>query len=259
MTIGETIRSSIDAMRSSAENAFKPDTVVEIDESPTSDMNEFDGSLPEFRIVLDVMAMKLHEDGSDKVRSVLFGMWFIHFVSMILIVWLSFTVNQSSDRLGLFMIVLQLYFAKILKSLNQMHDKTTAIQSDSRSIQEDIVEISKIYNEKKQEYRNILTSQNYIMVISDLEHRLRNLATYILKDLRMYIDSLRILPLIVNSFLWKSPHYKKYLERDAVNEAVRIINRHVDRKVSKYIKSQSGSTDTKLQQVATSGSNCDAS
>ena len=61
MTIGEVIRSSIDAIRSN------PDTVVEIDDSPTSDMNEFDGSLPEFRIVLDVMATKLHENGSDKV------------------------------------------------------------------------------------------------------------------------------------------------------------------------------------------------
>lgn len=253
MTIGGKIRSSIDAMRGSpSDRAFQTDTVVEIDSSPTSDMNEFDGSLPEFRSILDVMATKLHENGSDNVRRVLFGMWFVHFVSMILIVWFSFTTNQGgdSDRLGLFMIVLQLYFAKILKSLNQMHDATTAIQSDSRSIQEDIVEISKIYNEKKQEYGIILTSQNYIIVISDLEHRLRNLATYILKDLRMYMDSLKTIPLIVNSFLWKSPHYKKYLERDAVNEAVRIINRHVDRKVNKCIKSQTGSTDTQLQQVA---------
>jgi hypothetical protein len=244
MTIPEVVRRSLDV--------FKMDTIIDVNDSPSSDISDFEGSLPEFKIVLDKMATKLRSDGIDKIRMVLFGMWFVHLVSMILIIWLSFEASHAgdSDRLGLFMIVLQLYFAKILKSLNQMYDKTMTIQSDSKSIQEDIVEISKMHKEKKKEYVEILTSKNYIMVVSDLEHRLRTLATYILKDIKTYSDSLRVWSLIMNAFFWKSPYYKKYLERDAVEEAVRIINRHIDRKVKKCIESQARESDDKMQQAA---------
>jgi hypothetical protein len=244
MAIMEVVRRSLDI--------FGKDTVIDVNDSPNSDINEFEGSLPEFKIVLDILATKVNDKGIDKIRKVLFGMWVVHFAIMTTIVWLSLKSQAvgTVDRLGLFMIVLQLYFAKILKSLNQMYDKTMAIQSDSKSIQEDIVEISKIHKDKKKEYEKVLTSQKYIMIVSDLEHRLRNLATYILKDLRTYTDSLRTLSLIINAFFWKSPYYKKYLERNAVSEAAHIINRHIDRKVEKCIENQRGKTDSMVQQAA---------
>lgn len=240
--VARAVRKSLDM--------FKIDTIVEVDDSPNSDIVEFEGSLPEFKIILDKMATELNVDGLDRIRRVLYGMWFVHMTSMILIVWLSFSSDNSSDRLGLLMIVIQLYFAKILKSLNQMYDKIMAIQTDSKSIQEDIVEISKIHREKKKDYVDILTSKNYIMVVSDLEHRFRTLATCILKDLRIYTDSLRTLSLIVNSFFWKSPYYIKYLGRDAVEEAVRIINRHTERKVKKCIENQKNEENEKLKEAA---------
>ena len=244
MAIMEVVRRSLDI--------FGKDTVIDVNNSPNSDINEFEGSLPEFKIALDILATKVNDKGVDRIRHILFGVWFVHLASMITIVWLSFrdTNTTGSDRFGLFMIVLQLYFSKILKSLNQMYDKTMTIQSDSKSIQEDIVEISKIHGEKKKEYEKVLTTQKYIMITSDLEHRLRNLATYILKDLRTYTVNLRTLTLIINAFFWKSPYYMKYLERNAVSEAAHIINRHIDRKVEKCIENQRGKTDTITQRAA---------
>lgn len=239
------------AIRKSYDGIFQIDTIVDINDSPKSDINEFEGSLSEFKIVLDVLVTKVRHNGHDKIRAVLFGMWLVHFAIMIAIIWLSFKPQPSggSDRLALLMIVLQLYFAKILKSLNQMYDKTIEIQSDLKSIQEDIVEISKIYKDQKKAYKIVLTDKQYIMIISELEHRFRSLATYILKDLYSYINSIRVLSLIINAFFWKSPYYNRYLERDGVSEAIRIINRHIDRKVDRCIKIKKNEDNTLQQQA----------
>jgi len=243
-------------VRKSYDGIIQEDTIVDINDSPKSDITEFEGSLPEFKTVLDVLVTKIRQNGHDKIRAVLFGMWFVHFAIMITIIWLSFNSQNmgETDRLGLFMIVLQLYFAKILKSLNQMYDKTIQIQSDLKSIQEDVVEISKIYKDQKKAYKVVLTDKQYIMIISDLEHRFRSLATYILKDLYSYINSIRVISLIINAFFWKSPYYNRYLERDGVSEAIRIINRHIDRKVNRYIEIKK-IEDNKIQQQAMQQSN----
>ena len=151
-----------------------------------------------------------------RVRQVLIGVWVINIMCIVPIFVLSFTKKNQGDVIGLGMVVIQLYVAKIIESLNKLYDKLTRIYSESEYIRLRLVEIFSACEEQHRKFPNAairFTVGKYII----------SLSRGILADIADCTKETKITSIIINSFMWKSPHYTKFLDRTFVNDKAIII------------------------------------
>jgi hypothetical protein len=151
-----------------------------------------------------------------RVRKVLIGVWVVNIMFVVPIFVLSFTKKNQADVIGLGMVVIQLYVAKIIESLNKLYDKLTRIYSESEYIRMRLVEIFSACEEHRRNFPNAeirFTAGKYII----------SLSRGILADIADCSKETKIINVIINSFMWKSPLYAKFLDRTFVNDKAIII------------------------------------
>lgn len=152
----------------------------------------------------------------SKVRSVLIGVWVINILSIVPFFIYSILKDSQGDLIGLGMVVIPLYISKIIESLNKVSDKINKVYSESEYIKMRIIEIFNACELRCRECPNEkinYSAGKYIV----------NLSRGILTDLATCDKETKISSLVVNSFMWKSPHYTKYLDRSLVNDKTGMI------------------------------------
>lgn len=151
-----------------------------------------------------------------KVRSVLIGAWVINILCIVPFFVYAILKDSQGDLIGLGMVVVPLYISKIIESLNHMYRKINKVYSESEYIKRRLIEIFDACElrcrECPSEKINYSAGKNIV-----------NLSRGILTDLATCEKETKVSNLIINSFMWKSPHYTKYLDRSFVNDKTGII------------------------------------
>ncbi len=152
----------------------------------------------------------------SKVRSVLIGVWVINILCIVPFFVYSILQESQADLIGLGMVVIPLYISKIIESLNKVSDKLNKVYSDSEYIKLRLIEI---FNACEEQTRKCPNGQ--------LKHSVGkyivSLSRGILADIVTCEKEVKIKSLVLNSFMWKSPHYTKYLDRSFVNDKTMLI------------------------------------
>ena len=120
------------------------------------------------------------------------------------------------DLIGLGMVVVPLYISKIIESLNKVSDKLNKVYSDSEYIKLRLIEIFNACEEQTRKCPNGQIKHSVGKYIVSLSHG-------ILSDITTCDKETKIRNLVINSFMWKSPHYTKYLDRSFVNDKSSLI------------------------------------
>ena len=188
---------------------------------------DIEAGIPESPVNVDEMMVDLMTASTElstakslsshtKVRKVLIGVWVINILCIVPIFVLSFIRKNDGNVIGIGMVVVQLYISKIIESLNKLYDKLTKIYSETEYIKLRLIEI---FNACEDHHRRCpnedikYSTGKYIV----------NLSRGILSDISTCDKETRISSIIINSVMWKSPHYTKFLDRSFVNDKAGII------------------------------------
>ena len=152
----------------------------------------------------------------SKVRSVLIGVWTINILCIVPFFVYSILQDSQADLIGLGMVVVPLYISKIIESLNKVSDKLNKVYSDSEYIKLRLIEIFNACEEQTRKCPNGQIKHSVGKYIVSLSHG-------ILSDITTCDKETKIRNLVINSFMWKSPHYTKYLDRSFVNDKSSLI------------------------------------
>ena len=152
----------------------------------------------------------------SKVRSVLIGVWAINILCIVPFFVYSILQDSQADLIGLGMVVVPLYISKIIESLNKVSDKLNKVYSDSEYIKLRLIEIFNACEEQTRKCPNGQIKHSVGKYIVSLSHG-------ILSDITTCDKETKIRNLVINSFMWKSPHYTKYLDRSFVNDKSSLI------------------------------------
>ena len=152
----------------------------------------------------------------SKVRSVLIGVWAINILCIVPFFVYSILQDSQADLIGLGMVVIPLYISKIIDSLNKVSDKLNKVYSDSEYIKLRLIEI---FNACEEQTRKCPNGQ----INHSVGKYIVSLSRGILADIVTCEKEVKIKSLVLNSFMWKSPHYTKYLDRSFVNDKTMLI------------------------------------
>lgn len=152
----------------------------------------------------------------SKVRSVLIGMWAINILCIVPFFVYSILLDSQADLIGLGMVVIPLYISKIIESLNKVSYKLNKVYSDSEYIKLRLIEI---FNACEEQTRKCPNDQ----IKHSIGKYIVSLSRGILSDIATCDKETKISSLVINSLMWKSPHYTKYLDRAFVNDKSALI------------------------------------
>lgn len=153
-----------------------------------------------------------------RVRKVLIGVWLFNILCILPFFVVSIIHDSQPDLIGLGMVVVPFYISKIIESLHRMSEKITKVYSDSEYIKTRLVEIFDACEMQCKQCPNRQINQ----VVGK---HIVNLSRGILADLITCDKETTIPSLVINSILWKSPHYTKYLDRSFVNDKTDMIRK----------------------------------
>jgi hypothetical protein len=152
----------------------------------------------------------------SKVRSVLIGVWMVNILCIVPFFVYSILRDSQADLIGLGMVVVPLYISKIIESLNKVSDKLNKVYSDSEYIKLRLIEI---FDACEKQTRNCPNKQ----IKHSVGKYIVRLSRGILEDIATCDKETKIRSLIINSVMWKSPHYTKHLDRSFVNDKATLI------------------------------------
>ena len=116
------------------------------------------------------------------------------------------------------MVVIPLYISKIIESLHRVTDKINKVYSESEYIKMRLVEIFDVCEVQCKNCPNAQINQ-------PVGKHIVNLSRGILADLVTCDKETTITSLVINSFMWKTPHYTKYLDRSFVDDKTAMIRK----------------------------------
>jgi len=189
--------------------------------------------LVDFMNSLDRMNRDIRPDGHSRIRKIMGMFWIVHM--MLTITMTIMIIRQDLVVLmSTFLVILQLYITKIFESLNRIYDKAMIVQSNMRYVRADMIDIAKRYATQMslamtEEHMSLL----YIDVIENASTRIKNLSQFIEKDVEAFVDDMKIVSLVINALLWKSPEYTRYLEKDAVRTEFLAMNETLEKNLNK--------------------------
>ena len=152
----------------------------------------------------------------SKVRSVLIAVWAINILCIVPFFVYSILKDSQADLIGLGMVVVPLYISKIIESLNKVSDKINKVYSDSEYIKLRLIEIFNACEEQTHKCPNE-------QIKHSLGKYIVSLSRGILSDIATCDKETTVKSLVINSVMWKSPHYTKYLDRSFVNDKSMLI------------------------------------
>lgn len=153
-----------------------------------------------------------------RVRKVLIGVWLFNIVCIIPFFIYSIIHESQADLIGLGMVVVPLYISKIIESLQRVSDKINKVYSESEYIKMRLIEIFDACEMQCKFCTNAQLNQS-------VGKHIVNLSRGILADLVTCDKETTIPNLVINSFMWKTPHYTKYLDRSFVNYKTDMIRK----------------------------------
>lgn len=153
-----------------------------------------------------------------RVRTVLIGVWMLNICCIIPFFVYAIIRDSQADLIGLGMVVVPLYISKTIESLQRVTDKINKVYSESEYIKMRLVEIFNACETKCKQCPNAQIEQS-------VGKHIVNLSRGILADLVTCDKETKIPSLIINSFMWKTPHYTKYLDRSFVNDKTTMIRK----------------------------------
>ena len=154
----------------------------------------------------------------SRVRTVLIGVWMLNICCIIPFFVYAIIRDSQADLIGLGMVVVPLYISKTIESLQRVTDKINKVYSESEYIKMRLVEIFNACEMKCKQCPNAPIEQS-------VGKHIVNLSRGILADLVICDKETKIQSLIINSFMWKTPHYTKYLDRSFVNDKTTMIRK----------------------------------
>ena len=154
----------------------------------------------------------------SRVRTVLIGVWMLNICCIIPFIVYAIIRDSQADLIGLGMVVVPLYISKTIESLQRVTDKINKVYSESEYIKMRLVEIFYACDTKCKQCPNAQIEQS-------VGKHIVNLSRGILADLVTCDKEIKIPSLIINSFMWKTPHYTKYLDRSFVNDKTTMIRK----------------------------------
>ena len=171
--------------------------------------------LEDINLTISSIPRIIKPNGHKRIGHTMIFFWVFHIVAVAIMTLFTILPPESDSVLiGTFMIILQLMVTKIFESLNKMYDNCMRIQSNVSDIQMTILNILKDYND-------------FIWVNADLNDHVTEylsvLNERIITDLDAYSRNMQMLNIVGNSFLWKSPEYTPYLEKDMIRDKFTTI------------------------------------
>ena len=154
----------------------------------------------------------------SRVRSALIGVWMFNIICIVPFFVYAILRESEADLIGLGMVVVPLYISKIIESLHRVSDKINKVYSESEYIKMRLIEIFDMCEAQCKQCPNGQINQS-------VGKHIVNLSRGILADLVTCDKETTIKSLILNSFMWKTPHYTKYLDRSFVNDKTDIIRK----------------------------------
>ena len=154
----------------------------------------------------------------SRVRFVLIGVWAVNILCIVPLFVYSVLKDSQADLIGLGLVVIPLYISKIIESLHRMSDKINKVYSESEYIKMRLVEIFDVCEVQCKNCPNAQINQ-------PVGKHIVNLSRGILADLVTCDKETTITSLVINSFMWKTPHYTKYLDRSFVDDKTAMIRK----------------------------------
>ena len=154
----------------------------------------------------------------SRVRFVLIGVWAVNIICIVPLFVYSVLKDSQADLIGLGLVVIPLYISKIIESLHRMSDKINKVYSESEYIKMRLVEIFDVCEVQCKKCPNAQINQS-------VGKHIVNLSRGILADLVTCDKETTITSLVINSFMWKTPHYTKYLDRSFVDDKTAMIRK----------------------------------
>jgi hypothetical protein len=184
--------------------------------------------LEDINITISSIPRIIKPNGHKRIGNTMIFFWVFHIVSVaILTLFTILPPDNDTVLLGSLMIILQLMVTKIFESLNKMYDNCMRIQSNVSDIQMTILNILKEYNDF------IITNAK---LLDHVTEHLSILNERIIADLEAYSRNMHILTIVGNSFLWKSPEYTPYLEKDVIRDKFATIMVRLKRVAAEHRK-----------------------
>jgi hypothetical protein len=190
------------------------DVEIGIPESPI----RTDKMMIELMLASTSMSTSRSLSAHTRVRKVLIGVWLFNIMCIIPFFIYAILRESEADLIGLGMVVVPLYISKIIESLHKVTEKINKVYSESEYIKMRLVEIFDACEVKCKQCPNGQINQ----VVGK---HIVNLSRGILADLVTCDKETTIPSLIINSIMWKSPHYTKYLDRSFVNDKTDMIRK----------------------------------
>ncbi|NBR46869.1 MAG: hypothetical protein EBT68_07140 [Verrucomicrobia bacterium] len=153
--------------------------------------------------------------GHKKIGRIMIFFWFVHLAATAALTILLIRDQANNALIGTFMIILQLMVTKIFESANKMYENCMRIQSNVSDINITILHAIKQYH--------AWMKKNNTNMYDDVSDMFDALNEHILQDLETYSKNMHVWSILVNSFLWKSPEFTPYLEKDAIKDRISAI------------------------------------
>lgn len=193
---------------------FSGDIENAVPESPI----RTDNMMRELRTASTKMSTSSCLSSHTRVRKVLIGVWLFNIICIVPFFVYAILRDSQADLIGLGMVVVPLYISKIIESLQRVSDKINKVYSESEYIKMRLIEI---FDACEMQCKNCPNAQ----INQSVGKHITNLSRGILADLVTCDKETTITSLILNSFLWKTPHYTKYLDRSFVNDKTDMIRK----------------------------------
>lgn len=193
---------------------FPIDIEIGIPESPI----RTDQMMLELMTASTAMSTSISLSAHTRVRSVLIFAWTVNILCIVPLLVFSILKDSQADLIGLGLVVIPLYISKIIESLHRVSDKINKVYSESEYIKMRLVEIFDVCEVQCKKCPNARINQ-------PVGKHIVNLSRGILADLVTCDKETTITNLVINSFMWKTPHYTKYLDRTFVDDKTAMIRR----------------------------------
>ena len=193
---------------------FSGDIEIAVPESPI----RTDDIMRELMTASTKMSTSSCLSSHTRVRKVLIGVWLFNIICIVPFFVYAILRESEADLIGLGMVVVPLYISKIIESLQRVSDKINKVYSESEYIKMRLIEIFDACEMQCKFCPNAQLNQT-------VGKHIANLSRGILADLVTCDKETTIPNLVINSFMWKTPHYTKYLDRLFVNDKTDIIRK----------------------------------
>lgn len=193
---------------------FSGDIEIAVQESPV----RTDDMMRELMTASTKMSTSSCLSSHTRVRKVLIGVWLFNIICIVPFFVHAILRESQADLIGLGMVVVPLYISKIIESLQRVSDKINKVYSESEYIKMRLIEIFDACEMQCKFCTNAQLNQS-------VGKHIVNLSRGILADLVTCDKEITIPNLVINSFMWKTPHYTKYLDRSFVNDKTDMIRK----------------------------------